>query len=188
MKKFPFIMSIVAVLSMSACGQSKTDGNQAADSTKAVVVYFSATGITKGAAELIGKAQNAPVFEIAPVQTYTDADLDWHNKQSRSSVEMADSTSRPAIKPIDADFAQYNTVFVGYPIWWDLAPREINTFIDSTDLKGKVIIPFATSGGSTIDNSVKALKAQYPDLDIREGQLLNGATEQSVTDWLKTLR
>ena len=121
---------------------------------------------------------------ILPVEPYTDADLDWTDKQSRSSVEMGDLHARPAIKLLQKNVVDYDMIFIGYPIWWDLAPREMNTFMECYDLRGKTIIPFATSGGSSIANSVKALKREYTALNWKEGRLLNQPHEKMIRSWL----
>lgn len=118
-----------------------------------LVAYFSATGTTARAAEKLANVTGGELYAITPAESYTSADLDWHDKQSRSSVEMNDPKSRPAIKGKKENIADYDVIFIGYPIWWDLAPRVIDTFIESYDLKGKTVIPFATSGGSTLSGS-----------------------------------
>ena len=118
---------------------------------------------------------------------YTDADLNWNDKQSRSSVEMNDPKARPAIKSQKGKIADYDVVFIGYPIWWGLAPRIVNTFIESHDLKGRTVIPFATSGGSGIANSVAELQKAYPGLNWQEGRLLNRTDEQTVRQWVEAL-
>lgn len=145
-----------------------------------LVAYFSATGTTAHAAEKVAETTGGELYAITPVKPYSSADLDWKNKQSRSSVEMNDAKSRPAIKNGKKDLSGYDIVFIGYPIWWDLAPRVINTFIESNDLKGKVVVPFATSGSSTIDNSAAALKKSYPSLDWKEGILLNNTDKETL--------
>ncbi|MCF0198553.1 MAG: flavodoxin [Bacteroidaceae bacterium] len=165
----------------SCSTQQKTTATQ--HPNRMIVLYFSATGTTARVAQLIGVATGAPVAEIAPTVAYTAADLDWRNSKSRSSVEMADSTCRPAIKPIDLHDA--NVIYLGYPIWWDLAPRQVYTFLENIDLEGKTIIPFATSGSSTISNSVRVLQQTYPKAVWKEGKLLNGATAATVNAWVK---
>lgn len=177
---------------LAACSSSaKSGGNdsstvaQGEKSEKSAVVYFSATGTTRNAAEILAKETGSELIEIQPEQPYSDADLNWKDEKSRSSVEMKDSTSRPAIKKIDANLSDVKTVYIGFPIWWNLAPTVVNTFIESVDLKGKTIIPFATSGGDDITNSADALKKQYPDLDWGKGLLLNNATPESVKTSLK---
>lgn len=144
----------------------------AAQSQKTVVAYFSATGTTKAVAEKLAKENKADLYRIEPKDVYTEADLDWRDKQSRSSLEMKDKKSRPELKK-SKSLAAYDVIYIGYPIWWNLAPRVINTFIEQASLEGKTVIPFATSGGSTIDNSVKVLKSTYPAVKWQDGLLLN---------------
>ena len=152
-------------MGFAACAQNKGEKNMQAEN-KPLVVYFSATGTTAKAARTIAEVTGGTLYEIVPQQAYTSDDLDWNDRQSRSSVEMHD------------------VVFIGYPIWWDQAPRIINTFIESHDLKGKTLVPFATSGGSGISNSVKELRKAYPDLEWQEGKLLNGASGNTVQNWV----
>ena len=169
MKKF--IILAMATLAFAACKQTAKSGvEDESDDTpkKSVVAYFSATGTTQGVAELLAQAANADLLEIEPEMAYTDADLDWRDSLSRSSVEMKDVTSRPAITT-DADaVAAYDTVYVGFPIWWYTAPTIINTFFETVELTDKVVIPFATSGGSGIEKAVEDLRAAYPALTILE--------------------
>lgn len=152
-----------------------------------LVAYFSATGTTARVAEKLANVTGGELYAITPAQSYTSADLDWNHKQSRSSVEMNDPKARPAIKGKKENIADYDVIFIGYPIWWDLAPRVINTFIESHDLKGKTIIPFATSGGSTLAGSAAALKKSYPALNWKEGRLLNRADEKNIRIWIEKL-
>lgn len=142
--------------------------------------YFSATGTTKEAATQLAKAANADLYEIVPEKPYTSADLDWNDDNSRSSVEMKNPKSRPAIKGKVENLGQYDTVYVGFPIWWYTTPTIINTFVESNDLKGKTVITFATSGGSTVTKATKDLKAAYPGINWKEGSLLNGRTLQEA--------
>lgn len=151
---------------------------------KTLVVYFSATGTTAKVAQNIAKATDGTLRELVPQEAYTSADLDWHDKQSRSSVEMNDPKSRPALRESETDTTDYDVIFIGYPIWWNEAPRIINTFIESLDLKGKTIVPFATSGGSGISNSVNVLRRTYSDLDWQEGKLLNRADADTIKAWV----
>ena len=139
--------------------------------SKTLVTYFSASGVTARKAQQIANKCGGDVAEIAPEVPYTSADLNWQNSASRSSVECKDSACRPAMKPVDADFAAYDTVYVGYPIWWYTAPNIIWTFFDTYQdaLAGKQIKLFMTSGGSGIKKSVKDLQKSYPDLNISEG-------------------
>lgn len=156
-------------------------------SSRVLVAYFSATGTTAGVAEKLASATGGELLAIQPEKAYTEADLDWRNEKSRSSVEMKDPKARPALKGAVRDLAGYEVVFIGYPIWWDAAPRVINTFIESHDLKGKRLIPFATSGSSGIEESVKALRKSYPDLDWSDGRLLNRASDKTVQGWVDQL-
>ena len=140
---------------------------------KTLVTYFSATGTTKAAAERLAEEVNGDLFEIQPAVPYTATDLDWRDSTSRSTLEMKDLSSRPAIKDVTLDLTQYDTVYVGFPIWWYTAPTIINTFIEAHDFAGKTVIPFATSGGSTIDKACADLKATYPNIKWGEGRLMN---------------
>ena len=132
-------------------------------------------------------ATNGELYAITPEEPYTDADRGWNNKESRRSVEVKNPESRPAIKGKIQDIGENNVLFLGYPIWWDAAPRIINTFIEAHELKGIKIIPFATSGGSDISNSVKVLKKTYPELDWSEGKLMNGMDDVDITKWVDEL-
>ena len=153
---------------------------------KVLVVYFSATGTTRQVAKQIAKTADADTCEIAPAKPYSSADLDWTNKQSRSSVEMNNPKARPEIKAVTVDVSEYDYIFLGYPIWWDLAPRAVNTFIETTNLAGKTVIPFATSGGSSIGNSVAVLKQSYPNIKWQSGKLLNRVSEKDIEAWVAT--
>lgn len=181
MKKIILSLLAVCTIVLTACAQHT---QPKAEGGKVLVAYFSATGTTAHVASLLAKAAGGDLFAITPERPYTDADLDWRNDKSRSSVEMHNLSFRPALKEKKADMAKYDVVYIGFPIWWDLAPTIVNTFIEAHDLKGKKVIPFATSGGSTIDNSEQELRKAYPDLDWQEGRLLNGASESSLRQWV----
>lgn len=140
--------------------------------SKKLVAYFSASGITKKAAEKLAKEQAADLFEIRPVQPYTDADLNWNNSQSRSSVEMKDSSSRVEIAVRVPDMAGYDEIFLGFPIWWGVAPHIINSFLEDYDLTGKTITPFATSGGSGYGRSNEELKPSAPGAVWNPGKMI----------------
>ena len=127
------------------CGLTFANQNTTMKASKSLVAYFSATGTTRAVAQQIAELTGADLFEIAPANPYTSSDLNWRNEQSRSSVEMADPKARPAMAQPSPDMSRYDTVYLGFPIWWDLPPRIIQTFIEQTALKGKTIIPFATS-------------------------------------------
>ena len=169
--------------SLTTCAQ-KQDKKEM---NKVLIAYFSASGVTKGAAEQLAAVAEADLHEIKPVQPYTDADLDWRDKQSRSSVEMKDKSSRPAIIDKLANMQDYDVIYVGFPIWWYTAPTIINTFMEAYDFKGKTVIPFATSGGSSIKKACEDLKATYPDVNWKEGKLLNRVSMQDLESWVKSL-
>ena len=154
---------------------------------KTLVAYFSASGITANVAKLLAEAAGADLFEIQPAVPYTNADLNWMDKKSRSTVEMQDKSSRPAIAAPCSNLADYDTIFVGFPIWWYVAPTIINTFLEKYDLTGRKIVLFATSGGSGFGNTVKELQPSAPGAEIVEGKLLNRANKQEIENWVKTL-
>lgn len=156
---------------------------------KTLVAYFSASGITANVAKLLAEAAGADLFEIKPAVPYTNADLNWMDKKSRSTVEMQDKRSRPAIAAPCSNLADYDTIFVGFPIWWYVAPTIINTFLESGDFSGKKIVLFATSGGSGFGKTVANLKDSAPGATIVEGKLLNGT--QSVAglkSWVDSIQ
>ena len=139
--------------------------------SKKLVAYFSAGGNTAALAKKLAAAASADLFEIEPAVRYTAQDLDWMNKQSRSSVEMSDYSSRPAIAGTKSDLAEYDTVYVGFPIWWYIAPTIINTFLESGDFSGKRIILFATSGGSGFGKAADNLRGSAVGAEIIEGKV-----------------
>ena len=153
--------------------------------SKVLVAYFSATGNTERAAQLVAEATGGTLHKITPVEAYTSNDLNWHDENSRSSVEMNDKSARPAIIADLENANSYDTIFIGYPIWWNEAPRIINTFIEKYSFAGKRVIPFATSGGSSISNSATQLRRSYPDIDWGEALLLNRATNDDIKNWIK---
>ena len=142
--------------------------------SKALVAYFSASGTTAKVAKDLAAATGADLFEIAPEQPYTSADLNWNNRSSRSSVEMNDEACRPAIAKTVDDMAAYDTVFVGFPVWWYVEPRIIDTFLEAYDFAGKTIVPFATSGGSGLGRAPQRMQALVPGAKVLAGGLLNG--------------
>ena len=155
--------------------------------SKKLVAYFSATGTTKKAAERLAKAADADLFEIAPVTPYTKADLDWMDAKSRSTVEMKDPGSRPELAAALPNAADYDTVYVGFPIWWYVAPTIINTFLESYDLSGKTLVPFATSGGSGMGKTLDELRPLCPKAIWKEGKLLNRMSDEALADWVKSI-
>ncbi|MCL1615263.1 flavodoxin [Bacteroides sp. ET71] len=187
MNKIILTLAAVMTMSFAACAQNNKREKNMQTEKKPLVVYFSATGTTARAARMIADVTGGTLCEIVPQQTYTSDDLDWNDKQSRSSVEMNNPDARPAVKDTKIDFAAYDVIFIGYPIWWNQAPRIINTFIESHDLKGKTLVPFATSGGSGINNSAEELKKTYPDLEWQKGKLLNGVSYDDIRSWVSDL-
>jgi len=208
MKKFAIIMVLAALM---GCGNAQNNENkeqngastgsatetapveqeqtQNENTMKALVTYFSASGVTRNAAKQVADIIGADLFEITPETLYTEADLDWQNKQSRSSVEMADKTSRPALKDGGkVDLANYDVVYVGFPIWWYTAPTIINTFIEANNFTGKTIVPFATSGGSNIKKACEDLQTAYPNYKFGEGKLLNSIDKADIEKWAAAVK
>ncbi len=157
---------------------------------KVLVAYFSCSGVTERVAKNLAAAAKADLFEIKPEKPYTGADLDWTNKNSRSSVEMSDPASRPEIKTQVENMAGYDVVFLGFPIWWYVAPTIINTFLESYDFAGKTIVPFATSGGSGLGKTESVLRALCPySVKWKNGKLLNGDPSSEILSvWVESLK
>ena len=157
--------------------------------SKKLVAYFSASGVTAKVADMVADAVGADIYEIRPEVPYTRADLNWMDKESRSTIEMNDKTIRPALADKNAKIDHYDTIFIGFPIWWYVAPTIINTFLESYDFANKKIILFATSGGSKFGKTVEELKVSVPtSCEIIEGKLLNGRqTIPSIRAWTETL-
>ena len=151
---------------------------------KTLITYFSASGTTKKVAEAIATITNGDLFEIEPNEPYTKEDLNWMNKKSRSSVEMSDKSSRPAIKNKVSNLNEYNKVIIGFPVWWYTAPTIINTFIEENNLEGKEIHIFVTSGGSSFGGSLKDLTNTYPNLTFIDGKRFTKVDEKEVKEWL----
>ncbi len=142
--------------------------------SKKLVAYFSASGTTAAVAENLAKAAGADLYEIKPAVAYTRADLNWQDKNSRSSVEMRDKSSRPELADTNANIAEYDTIFVGFPVWWYVAPTIINSFLEAYDFSGKKVVLFATSGGSGFGKAVSGLQPSVHKAEIVEGEILNG--------------
>ena len=197
MKYFITLTVIAAALLLGACQSSNNDANNnAEDSTEVkkttLVAYFSASEVraTESVAKKLATATDADLYEIVPALAYTTEDLDWKDEESRSTIEMKDSTARPEIIGKVENMDQYTTIYVGFPIWWYTAPRIINTFLEQYSLKGKTIIPFATSGGSGMGKSGEDLKkASAPTANwILPGKVLNGNPPvDSLKAWVETL-
>lgn len=157
--------------------------------SKALVAYFSASGVTAKVASKLAEAAGADLFEIKPETPYTGADLNWQDRDSRSSVEMRDVSSRPAVSGSVENMAEYDVIFLGFPIWWYVAPHIINTFLEGYDMSGKRIILFATSGGSGFGKSVAGLQDSCPGATVMEGKLLNGNPDvNDLKSWLDGLK
>lgn len=152
---------------------------------KKLVAFFSASGTTKALAERLAKVAGADLAEIKPVVPYTRADLDWTNKNSRSTLEMKDPASRPEMQEITVNPGEYDTVYLGFPIWWYVAPTIIDTFLESADFSGKKIIPFATSGGSSMGKTVEVLKKVCPNANWQNGAVLNRMSDSALAEWVK---
>lgn len=154
-----------------------------------LVTYFSATGTAEKTAKKLAAAIGADLYEIRPAAPYTSADLDWQNARSRSSVEMKDPASRPALADKDAPVAEHDTIFVGFPIWWYVAPTVINSFLESYDFSGKTVVLFATSGGSGLGKTAEALRGSVAkDTRLVEGKVLSARqSEQELAAWVQSL-
>lgn len=156
--------------------------------SRKLVAYFSASGVTAKVAETLAEAVGADIFEIEPEVPYTNADLDWMDKKSRSTIEMQDPSSRPAIATKRDNMANYDTIFVGFPIWWYVAPTIINTFLESYDLTGKTIIPFATSGGSGMGKTNDKLLPSCPGAKLLAGKVFKSNAEKAyLAKWAEAL-
>ena len=193
MKKiFATLLAALMVCMLTACGSSaeKTSPEksaQAQPADKILVAYFSCTGNTKRAALEVAEMLNAETFEIVPEQAYTSADLDYQVENCRANVEQKNSAARPAIKNKLDNPAQYKAIIVAFPIWWGAEPRIIDTFVESVDLNGKIIVPVCTSGGSDIQTSVKNLRGLCKGADVRDGKRLGIISKDEVKAWLDTL-
>jgi len=157
--------------------------------TKTLVAYFSATGVTKSVAENLAQAAEADLYEIKPAEPYSNADLNWLDQNARSTVEMKDWNSRPEIVDDNFSIKEYDTIFLGFPIWWYIAPTIINTFLEKHDFSGKTIILFATSGGSRFGSAIENLKNSVdPSAKIIEGKILNtNPTVEELGQWVNSL-
>ena len=188
------ILLTIAAMAMviASCGQNKkteqTQNNQEEKQMKTLVAFFSATGTTKALAEKVAAVTGGDLYEIKPEVPYTSADLDWTVKTSRSSVEMADKNSRPAIVKDLENAGDYGTIYIGFPVWWYTAPTIINTFLETYDFSGKNVVFFATSGGSTVDKANAQFKEQYPAIKWTAGKVLNRATVEDVKAWVESLK
>ncbi|MDE6264269.1 MAG: flavodoxin [Paramuribaculum sp.] len=185
MRRFTFIVGalVAATVALISCSSNKQDSTSNENSANAIVCYFSATGTTEKAAQRIANLTGATLYKIEPQELYSEADLDWRDSLSRSSVEMRNRDFRPALKDSVVNLSEYSVVFIGYPNWWNTHPTLINTFIEANDLEGKTIVPFMTSGGSNITNSEKELKESYPSLTFAKGLLMNNVSDEEISTW-----
>lgn len=190
MKFKHLLITIIAgcmAMATMAAGSAQNNSETMSNNGKKLVAYFSATGTTMEAATRLARIAGADLHEIVPETLYTPADLNWRDKSSRSSLEMADKSSRPAIASRVENIEQYDTVFVGYPIWWYIAPTIINTFLEQYDFSGKTIVPFFTSGGSGAGETMKYLKPSAPGANWLEPKNFNYMSDAEVETWLKSL-
>ena len=187
MKRLTAIFALALAIVMCACAGDKKENNKDENMEKktTLVAYFSATGTTKAAAEKLVEVVNGDLHEIQPEQPYTDADLDWHNQKSRSSVEMNDKSSRPAIKNKVENMEQYDTIYLGFPIWWYIAPTIVNTFVEQYNLEGKTVIPFFTSGGSGKGETLNYLQPSAPKANWKEPINLTGKSKEEIEGLVK---
>ena len=180
--KHLLLAAAVLLMTLSACGQNNKKD------MKTLVAYFSATGTTEAVAKDLAEVTGATLYEIKPEVKYTAADLDWRDKNSRSTLEMQDKDSRPAFVQDLQDADSYSVVYIGLPVWWYTAPTIINTFIEAYGFEGKTVIFFATSGGSTIDKANKDFKAAYPKINWKAGKTLNNASKADIKAWVDNLQ
>lgn len=182
------VESGTSVENTEASGNADIPEDPEEQGTKVLVAYFSATNTTRGIAEHIANGLNADIYEIVPEEPYTDADLDYNDNNSRTTIEMNDPDARPAIIGSVEDMEQYDIVFIGYPIWWGEAPRIVSTFVESYDFSGKTIVPFCTSGGSGVGSSATNLEQLTDGADWLPGKRLNGSDSQdTVMEWVNGL-
>jgi len=193
MKKIFYILACMMTGCLALCtvmtanAQDSKKNDNVMSNKKTLVAYFSATGTTMEAASKLAKVANADLHEIIPEVPYTPADLNWRDKSSRSTVEMENKSSRPAIANRVENMEQYDTVFVGYPIWWYIAPTIINTFLEQYDLTGKTVVPFFTSGGSGAGQTMKYLKPSAPGANWVDPKNLNYMGEAEMKNWIDSL-
>lgn len=177
------IVAVAALTSLCTCAQ-KSATNQTQNNMNAIIVYFTHSGNTELAAQKLSDVTGAPMVRILPAEPYTADDVDWVNEQSRCTQEHLNQTLRPAIQPLDVDFTQYDTVFIGFPIWWHEEPAVIRTFLDNTDLKGKELYPFCTSYESPMSEADATLQKGYPALKWHTGLRLPANPDQ-IKQWIE---
>ena len=183
MKRFLTIIAAVLLMFSTACAQKKESKEMKQE--KVLVAYFSATGTTERVAKMIASATGGELMRIQPKEEYSAADLDWTDRASRCCRENDNLAARPEIVKTKENIDGYDVVYLGFPNWWNMAPRIVNTFVETYGLKGVTVIPFSTSGGSGIENSVKQLRKAYPDVDFSDGRMLNGVSQEDVDNWVR---
>lgn len=185
------VLMLATLIPFASCSAKSSSGNapkQETANSKTLVAYFSAQGHTKAVAEKIASITGGELFEITPVNIYTEEDLDGWNESARGTRESKDRSTRPEIANRVDGFEKYDTIYLGFPIWWFTAPTIINTFLESYDTEGKTIIPFATSGGSGYGDTEKDLSVSAPKALFKPGKVLNGMDEQQIRQWIKSLK
>lgn len=190
---FTLILGILLMCFFVACGngENQEDGGTdiASDASQSIVVYFSGTGNTKQVAETMAAALGTKTLEIVPEEPYTEADLNYNDDDCRANREMQDDHARPGIDGDLSEVSEYETIYLGYPIWWGTAPRIIQTFMESYDLSGKTVYTFCTSGGSSIDQSVSDLKDAYREVNIADGHRFSrNDTQETIQAWLDSVK
>lgn len=184
------LLMLTALASFASCTPKKSSeiGSGRATELKILVAYFSAQGHTKAVAEKIASVTGGDLFEIMPVNVYTEEDLDGWNESARGTRESKDRSTRPEVKDKVENFEKYDTIYLGFPIWWFTAPTIVNTFLEQYDTSGKTIIPFATSGGSEYGDTEKDLRVSAPKAIFKPGKVLNGMNEQQIKNWIGSLK
>lgn len=189
MKKIFLSLLAITAMAFVACASNEKKGTEPVDATPPVLVaVFSAQGHTKSVAEKIVKATGGDLFLIEPEVPYTEADLDGWNNSARGTLEARNRDTRPSIANKVRNFEQYDTIYIGFPIWWFTAPTIVNTFLESYNTDGKVFIPFATSGGSDYGEATKDLEVSAPNATFKQGRVLNNYTQQDVDRWVKSIK
>ena len=189
---YKFIFVLLVVVGMATASNAQEKQNMKQSNNKPLVAYFSVTGTTARAAEKLARVTGGELYAITPVESYTNADLDWNDKRSRSSVEMNDPKSRPAIQEAKKNIADYDVIFIGYPIWWGEAPHIIYSLVESTSLKGKTVVPFCTSLSSGLGKSGSHLKAKAiisKKTKWNKGKNFYGRSSQkTVNKWVRKIK
>lgn len=187
MKKIMTIMAMAGFFLFNSCAAKNNENLKETKSGSTVLVaYFSAQGHTKALAEKISEVTAGELFEIVPEQPYTEDDLDGWNDSARGTCESKDRTTRPKVKSHVENFEKYDTIYLGFPIWWYTAPTIVNTFLEGYDTAGKVIIPFATSGGSEIGDTEKDLRVSASKAVFKPGKVMNNYGKEEVAEWINT--